>query len=169
MNTSEQQIRSAITELAADWYIAHRSGPLPESERGAFLSWLKSSPVHIEEYLGVAALDRILPEVTQHPGIPLAALAAMAREDSSVGVVELLPYSRVSTPATAPESAHARLPLASRCSIRRDCARWSSACCGSRALHPRAIIRSFTRPPMVSRELGSCPTAQPCASIPRQR
>ena len=101
MNTSEQQIRSAITELAADWYIAHRSGPLPESERGAFLSWLKSSPLHIEEYLGVAALDRILPEVTQHPGIPLAALAAMARADSSVGVVELLPYSRVSTPATA--------------------------------------------------------------------
>jgi transmembrane sensor len=101
MNTSEQQIRSAITELAADWYIAHRSDPLSESERGAFLTWLKSSPVHIEEYLGVAALDRILPEVTQHPGIPLAALAAMAREESSVGVVELLPNLRASTPATA--------------------------------------------------------------------
>ena len=101
MNTSEQQIRSAITELAADWYVAHRSGPLPESERGAFLSWLKSSPIHIEEYLGVAALDRILPEVTQHPGIPLAALAAMAHADASVGVVELLPYARVSTPPTA--------------------------------------------------------------------
>src|SRR5579863_8136284 len=100
-NTSEQQIRSAITELAADWYIAHRSGPLPESERGAFLAWLKCSPVHIEEYLGVAALDRILPEVTQHPRIPLAALAAMAREDSSVGVVELLPNLRASTPPTA--------------------------------------------------------------------
>jgi transmembrane sensor len=100
-NTAERQIHSAITELAADWYIAHRSGPLSESERGTFLTWLKSSPVHIEEYLGVAALDRILPEVTQHPRIPLAALAAMAREDSSVGVVELLPNSRVSTPATA--------------------------------------------------------------------
>ena len=101
MNTSEQQIRSAITELAADWYIAHRGGPLPESERGAFLTWLKSSPVHIEEYLGVAALDRILPEVTRHPRIPLEALAAMAREDSSIGVVELLPYLRVSAPETA--------------------------------------------------------------------
>jgi transmembrane sensor len=100
-NTFEHQIHSAITELAADWYVAHRSGPLPESERGAFLTWLKSSPVHIEEYLGVAALDRILPEVTQHPPIPLAALAAMAREDSSVGVVELLPNLRVSTPAAA--------------------------------------------------------------------
>jgi transmembrane sensor len=101
MNTSEQQIRSAITELATDWYIAHRSGPLSESGRGAFLTWLKSSPVHIEEYLGVAALDRILPEVTQYPRIPLAALAAMAREDSSVGVVELLPNTRVSALATA--------------------------------------------------------------------
>ena len=101
MNTSEQQIRSAITELAADWYIAHRTGPLSESERGSFLTWLKSSPVHIEEYLGVAALDRILPEVTQQPRIALAALAAMAREDSSVGVVELLPNLRVSAAPTA--------------------------------------------------------------------
>src|ERR1700722_2856064 len=101
MNTSEQQIRSAITELAADWYIAHRSGPLPESERGAFLSWLKSSPIHIEGVPRVAALDPIPPEGTQHPGIPLAALAAMARADASVGVVELLPYARVSTPPTA--------------------------------------------------------------------
>jgi ferric-dicitrate binding protein FerR (iron transport regulator) len=51
MITSEQQIRSAIAQLAAEWYIANRTGPLSDAKRGEFLAWLKSSPVHIEESL----------------------------------------------------------------------------------------------------------------------
>jgi len=60
MNASDAQIRSAITQVAAEWYAAHRSGPLAEADRAAFLAWLKASPIHIEEYLGVAALERTL-------------------------------------------------------------------------------------------------------------
>lgn len=90
MSTSEQQIHSAITQLAADWFVAHRTRPLSDAERAEFLGWLKSSPLHIEEYLGIAALERILPDATGTPAIPLADLAAMARDGRSASVVEFV-------------------------------------------------------------------------------
>jgi transmembrane sensor len=91
MSTSEQQIHSAITQLAADWFVAHRTRPLSDAERAEFLGWLKSSPVHIEEYLGIAALERILPHAAGTPAIPLPDLVAMARDGRSASVVELVP------------------------------------------------------------------------------
>ena len=86
MTTSEQQVRSAIAELAAEWYIANRAGPLSDAKRGEFLAWLKSSPVHIEEYLAVAAIDRVLPQATDNPRIALEDWIEFARDDRSVGV-----------------------------------------------------------------------------------
>jgi transmembrane sensor len=91
MTTSEQQIRSAIAQLAAEWYIANRTGPLSDAKRGEFLAWLKSSPVHIEEYLAIAAIDRVLPQATANPGIALEDLIELARDDHLVGVVGMLP------------------------------------------------------------------------------
>jgi transmembrane sensor len=106
MSTSDLHIRSAITQVAADWYMAHRFGPLSDAERAEFLAWLKSSPVHIEEYLGVAALERVLPQATEHPQRPLAALTAMARDDVSDGVVDLMPSApRVNIDRTTARSA----------------------------------------------------------------
>jgi transmembrane sensor len=91
MATAEQRIRSAVTELAADWYVAHRAGPLSEARRGEFLAWLKSSPVHIEEYLGIAALDRVLSQATDHPPISLEDLTGLGRDDRPGSVVEMNP------------------------------------------------------------------------------
>jgi transmembrane sensor len=90
MSPSDAQIRSAITQVAADWYAAHRSGPLAEADRAAFLAWLKASPIHIEEYLGVAALERTLGAATDDPSLSVDALVAMARRDpTGGGVVDL--------------------------------------------------------------------------------
>lgn len=91
MGTSEQQIHSAITQLAADWFVVHRTRSLSAAERAEFLGWLKSSPVHIEEYLGIAALERLLPEATGTPAIPLPELAAMARDGRSASIIDLVP------------------------------------------------------------------------------
>jgi transmembrane sensor len=88
MNT-DQQIRSAITQRAADWYVTHRAGPLPESEREAFFAWLKASPVHIEEYLGIAAAERGLGEAAEEPKMSLSELVELAREDQSSSIVDL--------------------------------------------------------------------------------
>lgn len=93
MATPEQKIHSAITQLAAEWYVAHRAGPLSDARRGEFLAWLKSSPVHIEEYLGIAALDRVLSQAADQPPISLEDLTKMARDDRSGSVVEMTPAS----------------------------------------------------------------------------
>src|SRR5260370_966510 len=89
MSPSDAQIRSAITQVAAEWYAAHRSGPLAEADRAAFLAWLKASPVHIEEYLAVAALERTLGAATDDPSLSVDALVQMARGDPTGGVVDL--------------------------------------------------------------------------------
>jgi transmembrane sensor len=89
MNASDAQIRSAITQVAADWYAAHRAAPLSEAERAAFLAWIKASPVHIEEYLGVAALERTLAAADAHPSMSVEALVEMARADTADGVVDI--------------------------------------------------------------------------------
>jgi transmembrane sensor len=89
MNASDPQIRSAITQVAADWYAAHRVGPLSETERAAFLAWLKASPIHIEEFLGVAALERALRAATAEPRMSADAWVEMARADPTGSVVDL--------------------------------------------------------------------------------
>ena len=102
MNASDTQIRSAITQVAADWYAAHRSGPLAEADRAAFLAWLKASPVHIEEYLGVAALERTLRSASDDPTLSVDALVQMARADPAGGVVDLAGPSVRYEPVPAP-------------------------------------------------------------------
>ena len=62
MNTpgsSEQRVRDLIAQQSADWFVANRAG-LSATERDAFVSWLKASPVHVEEYLALASVARDL-------------------------------------------------------------------------------------------------------------
>lgn len=60
MNTSDEEIRDAIAEQAAEWLVANQSGALDDLGRKNFLAWLRSSPIHVAEYLSVAGLDRDL-------------------------------------------------------------------------------------------------------------
>lgn len=50
----------SVTEQAAAWLVEFEAGPPPESERRAFVAWLKRSPVHVEEFLQMSALRREL-------------------------------------------------------------------------------------------------------------
>jgi transmembrane sensor len=93
MTTSERPILSAISQLAADWFAAHRGGPLSQGEREEFLGWLKASPIHIEEYLGVAALERTLQDAARDPPMSIAALVELARSDDDATVVDLVSTS----------------------------------------------------------------------------
>jgi transmembrane sensor len=90
MTPSAQSIRFAITQIAADWYMAHRAGSLSQADREEFLAWLKASPIHLEEYLGVAALERALPEAAKNPPVSLATLIESAHDDEDSRIVELI-------------------------------------------------------------------------------
>jgi transmembrane sensor len=116
MNSSDTQIRSAITQVAADWYVAHRSGPLAETDRVAFLAWLKASPIHIEEYLGVAALERTLGAASDDPNLSVDALVQMVRGDPTGGVVDLAgPSVRYEPPRVRPARRYWRTVAAAVC------------------------------------------------------
>jgi len=43
-----------ITAEAAEWFALSREEMLTREQRGRFLAWLSASPLHIQEYLGVA-------------------------------------------------------------------------------------------------------------------
>jgi transmembrane sensor len=59
MSAREDQVRSLIAQDAADWFVASRAG-LTDHERNRFVTWLKSSPVHVEEYLALEIIGRNL-------------------------------------------------------------------------------------------------------------
>ena len=59
------------------------------------MAWLKASPIHIEEYLGIALIAHDLPAAMDEPDLPLESLLEMARADDTNGVVSLEPAMRV--------------------------------------------------------------------------
>jgi transmembrane sensor len=99
MTPSEEQVRSAVAQQAGTWFVANQSGALVHAERAAFVTWLKTSPIHVEEYLGVALVVHDLPAATQDPQLPLESLIELARADDTDGVVSLEAPLRVPEPA----------------------------------------------------------------------
>jgi transmembrane sensor len=59
MSAREDQVRNLIARDAADWFVASRAG-LTATERNGFATWLKASPVHVEEYLALEVIGRDL-------------------------------------------------------------------------------------------------------------
>src|SRR5262249_22096911 len=80
MTPSDEEIRAAIAQQAGEWFIANQGGVLPEEDRAAFLGWLKASPVHVREYLGVARIARDLRAAVADPEVPLESFLAQVRE-----------------------------------------------------------------------------------------
>jgi transmembrane sensor len=89
VTATDQQIRSAITERAAQWFIAHRAGTLNESARAEFLAWLKTSPVHVEEYLGVTALESRVAATAASLEMELGSLLERARQVTSTSLLDI--------------------------------------------------------------------------------
>jgi len=53
-----------VSEQAAAWFFAFESGEVDETGRRRFVDWLKSAPIHIQEFLSISALHL---EVLQSP------------------------------------------------------------------------------------------------------
>jgi transmembrane sensor len=80
MSTDEEKVREIIASQAGEWVAAHKAGPLEAADRRAFFAWLTSSPLHVEEYLGVALLSRRLPIAADDPDMPLEAILERVRD-----------------------------------------------------------------------------------------
>jgi transmembrane sensor len=76
--SSEEKVRELVMQQSADWFVANRAG-LSASEREEFASWLKGSPLHVEEYLALASIDRDLRAAGAVAGDSIETIVARAR------------------------------------------------------------------------------------------
>jgi transmembrane sensor len=58
---NNENSRDAIAEQAAEWFVMNASKFPGDTERRQFVAWLRSSPIHVEEYLAVATIASELP------------------------------------------------------------------------------------------------------------
>src|SRR3974390_3805087 len=111
MTPSDEQIRSAIAQQAAEWFIANQNGLLGEEDAGESLAWLKASPVQVREYLGVARVARHLPAAAGEPRVPLETFLAQAAAGEDT-VVSLQPHAPERGRATGRQFWSRALPIA---------------------------------------------------------
>ena len=89
-----EQVRDPIAEQAAEWFVENDSGPLEARESAALVEWLRASPLHVEEFLGISLLARDLPQAGAGPGHSLDALLELARADDDVPLRSVWPRAR---------------------------------------------------------------------------
>jgi transmembrane sensor len=87
MSAIEERVRNLVTQQAADWFIANRTG-LSAAERDAFTSWLKASPLHVEEYLALSVIARDLRKASEAARGSLDELLARARLEEAAARAE---------------------------------------------------------------------------------
>ena len=90
MSAREDQVRSLIAQDAADWFVASRTG-LTDPERERFATWLKASPVHVEEYLALEMIGRNLREACEVSPGSFDELLARARQQDDESVPSFWP------------------------------------------------------------------------------
>jgi transmembrane sensor len=81
MTSNDEKIRAAIAEQAGDWFVRSDEGSHEMRDSADLAAWLKTSPVHIEEFLGVSVIARDLREARMHPDYSLEAILARARAE----------------------------------------------------------------------------------------
>jgi transmembrane sensor len=81
MTSNDEKIRAAIAEQAGDWFVGNDEGLTDVQDSADLAAWLKTSPVHIEEFLGVSVIARDLREARTHPEYSLEAILARARAE----------------------------------------------------------------------------------------
>jgi transmembrane sensor len=91
MNSNDEQVRAAIAEQAGEWFVANDEGPLDATDAAALAAWLKASPVHVEEFLGVSVIARDLKEARSDPEFALEAILARAQAEDEKQVLPLWP------------------------------------------------------------------------------
>jgi transmembrane sensor len=100
VTASEMQVRAAVAQQAGTWFVTNQSDSLDRADREAFMTWLKASPIHVEEYLGVALVAHDLPAAADDGEMPLESLIELALADTSDDVIPLESFVPVRESAT---------------------------------------------------------------------
>ena len=98
MTSREEQVRGTIAEQASEWFVANDETPLGPQESQALVGWLKTSPVHVEEFLGVAAIARDLHAAGTGPESSVEALLARAHAEDEGPIRSFWPRTFIASP-----------------------------------------------------------------------
>lgn len=60
ISSADNEVQRALSEQAAHWMLLLQTGELSAEQRGAFVDWLRASPLHIAEMLHICELDVLL-------------------------------------------------------------------------------------------------------------
>jgi transmembrane sensor len=101
VNTRDEHLRDMIAEQAADYFVAHRDGGLSDEQEQEFLRWLRTSPLHVAEYLGVAGVARDVAGAAKQIDMPLDELIA-----SATGAGQVIAINITATPFEASAKLH---------------------------------------------------------------
>jgi transmembrane sensor len=92
-------VRTSIAQEASEWFVANRDGTPDAIQRSTFAAWLKTSPQHVEEYLGIALMAQEL-RAAADPELSLEALLAQARTAEQADVIPIgIARARTAGPA----------------------------------------------------------------------
>jgi transmembrane sensor len=91
MVSNEEQVRAAIAEQAGEWFVTNDEGPLNARDASALTGWLRTSPVHVEEFLGVAVIARDLRQLGTGDEFSVETLVAYARAEEDAAVRPIWP------------------------------------------------------------------------------
>src|SRR6516162_4510680 len=91
MTSKDEQVRAVIAEQAGEWFVTNDEGPLATEDSAALVAWLKASPAHVEEFLGVSVVARDLREACADPDTSIDTLIARARAEDDAAVRPLWP------------------------------------------------------------------------------
>jgi len=86
MTSKDEQVRAAIADQASEWFVVNDEARLGPQESAALVAWLKASPVHVEEFLGVSVIARDLRAACDDPEFAPDALLARAHADEEDSV-----------------------------------------------------------------------------------
>lgn len=81
MKASERVVARVIAAQARVWLITNRQRELSEEQRGEFLAWLRTSPMHVREYLVLAELAAEMRSVASTLDTDTDELVALAQAD----------------------------------------------------------------------------------------
>jgi len=91
MKSKQDEVRGAIADQAGEWFATNDAGSLDARQAADLAGWLKTSPLHVEEFLGVAVIARDMRELSVNPEYSIEALQAQARSEDDESI---LPFWR---------------------------------------------------------------------------
>ena len=91
MTSNDDKARAAIADQAGTWFVANDEGTLDAHDAAALTAWLKASPAHIGEFLGVAVTAGDLKALAGDPEYTLQAVVGQARAADASTVRALSP------------------------------------------------------------------------------